>query len=532
VALLQALTVVRSEAIESRPAARGTDDPAAKTPSIGPEQRAQLKATAKTLECSVLMVAGIPRVGTGADLTPAGTAFVISRKDRLLATAAHVAHHVVDSEYVIASTADASVRLRVDRVFYHPRIRRRLDEGLCAFSMDPADGPPAHPTIDVAVLRVVDDGVELPAACVLATEDELRDLSNRPFGMLGFPESDGDDWHWPTKSWPVATHSLISDLGQPVSYTRERTEDRVQDQSAPETQRRWVRSSESLGHGASGGPLFLPNGHVFAVNSGTSFESASNESRFYSEPIRIDAVREILAHHQLGDRVAFDDARETKATGAAADDRLPQLRKAVALARRSDELLTRGQIREAGALCNEAILGVPDYGWAFLRRARIYLTYCQSQWASLSIGERQRFATMARADVERCDSLIHPWREEITILLVYSDLYANYAEPDEASLKRSIDGLDSLIPWHESNDMEGTEYRSALLNARAQFRELSKEYQMAQDDYSRAIQMNPKEPRWLIDRAHFWERRGRRDLALNDLVAVDRLKRQKSGSSK
>jgi Trypsin-like peptidase domain len=523
VVVLQSFSAGAVIGIGSEPGPRPQGHPLPKAQELTSEQRDQLEKAAMGLKPSVLIVGCHPNGDNAATPVAIGTAFVISRKDRLIATAAHVADRIVDSGHLVASTGIASVRLRVERAYYHPRLRRQLDEGLCAYTMDPNDGRTANPTIDVAVLRVLDDGVELPDACVLATDDELRGLSNRPFGMLGYPESDGDDWHWPTKSKQVTASLLISTLDQPVAYRGERTEERAQDPSAVEMDRRWVRSSEALGYGASGGPLFLPNGHVFAVLVGGGSEFVNNEWQEFHESNRTDAIREIMAHHRIGIQVAVEHARLLQSNAPIVDDRLPRLRQAVALSRRSDFLRVDGRYREAGTLCNEAIQLAPEYGRAFLRRANVYLSYCQSQWGQLRNDERQRYASMARKDVERWRSLDPLWREEAKMIEIYSELYASYADPDRQSLARGIECLDILITWHEGRNPEGTKYRAALVNARAQFRELSKDFLGALKDYSQAIPLDPDEPRWLVDRANFWNRRGRQDFAADDRAKAERL---------
>ena len=60
------------------------------------------------------------------------TAFVISRKYRLLATAAHVADLAFDKGGLLAVPEGTTVAYRVERVWYHPGIVRKLDEGLYA----------------------------------------------------------------------------------------------------------------------------------------------------------------------------------------------------------------------------------------------------------------------------------------------------------------------------------------------------------------------------------------------------------------
>jgi hypothetical protein len=102
-----------------------------------------------------LVLVGHPRRGHG-------TAFVISRKHRLLATAAHVADHAFEEDGMLAVPEGSTTEYHVVRVWFHPGIVRKLDEGLFARSERPDDGEIAYRVPDVAVIQLSDDGPELP----------------------------------------------------------------------------------------------------------------------------------------------------------------------------------------------------------------------------------------------------------------------------------------------------------------------------------------------------------------------------------
>ena len=96
------------------------------------------------------------------------TGFVISRKHRLVATAAHVADLAfLNGAPMQAVPSGTSVVYDVEGVYYHPALVRNLDQGLCARSTDPADGEVAFAGPDVAVLRLSRGGPELPTECEL-----------------------------------------------------------------------------------------------------------------------------------------------------------------------------------------------------------------------------------------------------------------------------------------------------------------------------------------------------------------------------
>ena len=115
--------------------------------------RSSLRQAYKSLNKSVVIV-GVPGVGHG-------TAFVISRKNRLLATNAHVADIMESQNQLLAIANNSSERIKVAAggITQHPEDSRRKD---IIRSANPADGDVYPICPDVAVLHVEDDGTELP----------------------------------------------------------------------------------------------------------------------------------------------------------------------------------------------------------------------------------------------------------------------------------------------------------------------------------------------------------------------------------
>jgi hypothetical protein len=119
--------------------------------------------TIKSLKEGILLV-GDPETGFG-------TAFVISRKNRLLATNAHVADVMKDAGRMAGIRNGTSVLYEVDKAWYHPGVRRFKNSQFSVRSQNPADGDVDPNSPDVAVLHVA-DGPELPVEFSLATVAE------------------------------------------------------------------------------------------------------------------------------------------------------------------------------------------------------------------------------------------------------------------------------------------------------------------------------------------------------------------------
>ena len=181
-----------------------------------------------------------------------GTGFVISRKHRLVATAAHVADHYIDHGRRMQAVLDgASTSYGIDKVWYHPGIVRQIGEGLYARSDNPNDGIVAYRVPDVAVLQLSKDGPELPAECELATDEEFGDLDGQEFGAIGFPAAVEE--RWPTEGRPA--HAVFS------IHSIDKTTNVMEQEGRPDLPKQWVWFRPNIGQGASGCPLILVNGH-------------------------------------------------------------------------------------------------------------------------------------------------------------------------------------------------------------------------------------------------------------------------------
>ena len=315
----------------------------------GETDRQQLGQVVRAVQEGVLLVGDAKR--------GFGTAFVISRKHRLLATNAHVADILHRAGSMLAILNGSTTTWQVERVWYHPGVLREVgsESILLARSPDPRDGRVNSLSPDVAVLQLR-HGPELPVEFKLATPDEARNVFAQPIAMIGFP---GHDTRWPAPGRTVrATYhdGVVS-----------RVTDFQMDPGAPVEELQFLQHTASGFGGFSGSPIFLPNGHVVAIhNSGRGVNDRGMYANI-SHGVRIDCLWELLAYHGLEDRVAVPVSKSSLnlARYARPDPKLERFRSAVSLVEQATALVLREEYAEAVAACTRAIQQAPGFWRAY-----------------------------------------------------------------------------------------------------------------------------------------------------------------------
>jgi tetratricopeptide (TPR) repeat protein len=298
-----------------------------------------------------------------------GTAFVISKEHRLLATNAHVADIQHRSGQMLAIPNATSRVYEIDQVWYHPGVVRTKSGGNIQFrSADPAKGDVSPLSADVAVLHVAGDE-ELPEALVIASPDEVEDLFARTVGMIGYPGHD-------TVSWPGVGQKAQATYRQGVIA---RATDFFNEAGADSRDRQYLQHTMQSWGGFSGSPIFLGNGHVAALhNSGSTVQ---NQGRIASLQygVRVDCLWELLAHHGLDGQVAvplpLEQLRLSRYEGE--DPRLADYQEARDLVVEGKILNQQGKYSEAGKHFDEAIRLMPNYAYAHEWKAKNHGGYAQ-----------------------------------------------------------------------------------------------------------------------------------------------------------
>jgi tetratricopeptide (TPR) repeat protein len=500
-AYLALSAVARSDDPPSKP-----EDKPSEVASPSPEQLARITKTARRIMPSVFTV-GRPN-GIGA------SAFLISRKERLLATAAHVAEHYQSGEGpMLAIPNDTATSYRVDRVYFHPGTVRELDGGLFARSDDPNDGAvdQLHGP-DVAVLHLADGGPELPDELPLATVEEIGSLDDRALGLLGYPSERADGW--PTTRRPAwATLALGI-----FSSTNDKAFSGL---LFPRQQRFWV--SASLEQGSSGGLVFLDNGHVAGIISGGTRD---RDNRWATRCTRVDALVELLRQRCLADFKLDPLDVLGPHLKWENDPRLPKFREAVGKIRIAEGHRQKGEYQVAGRLCNEVIEAFPSYSYAVLERSWVYSDYCDEEWERLSVEERARFARWASDDSLRCIKAANTNSGLPYVIQAKNYLLIGRSLSRGDYFEATINYVDGAI-----NDWPLDQEKTALAyHIRARAHHYQGNLHGAEGDFAEAIRYDPEEPRWLLGRAKFNEERGKTALAVEDRRKAEelRLERRKA----
>ncbi len=470
--------------------------PAAETARPSPEETAQLGRAARTWGRGVALV-GDPNRGQG-------TAFLISREYRLLATAAHVADLYRGPGTIWAVFNGTWEARPVARVWYHPSLCRTLDTGLTVRSPDPIDGAVCVPGPDVAVIQLAEGGSPLPPAWELAPPQALLQLTGKPVASLGYPGY--GDWPSQARVQPASMRTGVVQLVDTFDFAGGGHPER----------RQLIEHSAPTPEGSSGSPVFTADGKVVAVHNILKLTGAEalHETGM---SVRIDALWELLAYHKLDRAVAIprEDWMVVIPTESPIDPRRDEYRRAANLVRESAIFAARRDFETAGARCNEAIRIAPEYAAAYLQRSRVFTGYATTFWATLKPEVKRRQADWAIADAMTGFRLA-PEKTDGLGLLLQNSLYLGLMNADNDVFREVIGGIEALLqrPHLEAHE------KSFLTNLRAQARHFLGDFEGALKDYNEAIRLSPREAIWYANRAQFWDQRGRPDLAAADRQAA------------
>ncbi|HZZ28310.1 MAG TPA: tetratricopeptide repeat-containing serine protease family protein [Pirellulales bacterium] len=296
-----------------------------------------------------------------------GTAFLISKEHRLLATNAHVADIMSKGNGdMMAIENGTSHVFKVVKAYYHPGVRRSM-RGVTLRSVDPNKGEVDPRSPDVAVLQLASGG-ELPDELAMATRDELYELFAQPVGMLGFPGHD-------TISWPGVGQKAEATFREGVVS---RITDFLNDVNAPLERQQFIQHSMANWFGFSGSPIFLTNGHVVALNNSGRTETQNGMSTALAYGVRVDCLWELLKSNHLLDQVNIPP--EAKLVDV---ERFSEPDPTVELLNKVNRLLddaridlTYSRYLQAGEKCNQAAHLMPNYARVYQTRGGVYADYC------------------------------------------------------------------------------------------------------------------------------------------------------------
>jgi tetratricopeptide (TPR) repeat protein len=443
-----------------------------------------------------------------------GAGVVISRAQRLVVTAGHVADTFLDDrsfgkstfgdEELYAFFEGSAQPYRADKVWYHPRVRREFDYGLAANSLDPSDGPIEYPSPDIALVQLSPESGDLPLECGVQIQCEPRAVNGCSVGVLGFWRA-GKDYR-PGIDRP-ATASFLTGVIRPANDELER-KDQVYGQLV------FLDAGCTNLDGISGGPIFLGNGTVAALAIRSN--SWGKPPREHEELVglRIDCLRELVTYHKLGGWLpGLAEAAPRADWGP--DARIHQLRRAVSLMRQARDHRKAGRNSTAVGICNDVLGIAPDYGGALLERSKAYLFFLGSQWNRLTVEERRQYSSWATSDSERCNDA-NPRSNHVRMIHLQNIIFETCAYSEQAGFQYVVERTTKVLSPEWSGEPLTDHERGFALNLRAQAHYFLEEMKEAEDDYGRSVHEDPHEPRWYLNRAQFWDQMNRPDLANAD----------------
>ena len=429
-----------------------------------------------------------------------GTGFVISRKHRLVATAAHVADLLFKPAGLLAFREGTTLPCAVDRVWYHPRVRRRLDDFLIARSENPNDGEIVGGCFDVAILQLSEHGPELPVELQLAPGAVCDSVSGRMIGVLGY-------FGAKSRATPTVGHPQLAKYNENAALLPAKSLESDHEELSFKSMIFFDWADLS---GGSGGPCFVEDGLVVGVLAGWK---SYGKAGVYAAAKAV-FLHELIRYQKLDGLLPGSAQVSQPQDYPGQDPLLDRYRAVIQLTRHAAQLRQSGSYARAVRKCNEALSLVPEYGGALLERSKVYFDYAISHWGTLNDEERTNYIVWAGNDAHQCDTkypdLVWPG-----LFVQQINIYLAFIRSDLAGFAHVLSELDEITDAETRRPKTHKELAFAC-NLRAQANDFLGKFASAETDYSESIKLDPFEPQWYSNRAQFWERRDMRDLAKVD----------------
>lgn len=443
-----------------------------------------------------VFLAGNPARGT------TGTAFVISRSLRVLATSARVAD--VTDRVVLNQGRTV---YRVVKKWYHPGLIRRMDDGrTTVHSADPADGEVDVASPDLALLQLEASGPNLPAELPLAGIEDVLQIQASAFGVLGFPGQ---------KDQGVANSDLLASASF-LKGNVSRTTGYNGEAGATPARQQLVHLSVPLLPGFSGSPVILSDGRVAAVAN----PRAGGAGQLGSG-VRTDALWELIRFADLQGRIPGAPERIQIVTPPQPDPRVEALRRAMRLVDEAADFRHHHEFEEATEHLEEAIELLPDYWKAYWMRG-VSIDHSIKHGKSLPTEARLKLHRAAMADHVKADGLYRGGfgRPNVRIVLDAAREQINIGRlaNDASSFQSAV----ALLDDPSVLGSVGTQ-RGYLLALRGSVKMDLKDLPGALKDLSAAISADPESADFYTARALVLQQLGQGGLAAADSRKAEEL---------
>jgi Trypsin-like peptidase domain len=441
--------------------------------------------------------------------------FIISPRHRLVVTAGHVADLLVGRDSLFVVLEGNTEFRRVERVWYHPRIKRVLDFGLYATSFDKRDGPISLYSPDLAVVQLSNDGERIPDGSEARVDVGSNLAVDTLVGVLGYWNN--DKVVTPTETKPATANFAIGTVCPAIPRVG------IVQPSFKE----FFLTKGAANPGASGGPVFLSDGRVVGVIMGAERDSGSPEHPGLGFGAPIAELDELVAYHRLQAWVPGPAKTVTQRLDWGPDPRIGEFRRAVVQVHRARELRLCGRYTNAVEVCNEVLATTPEHRGALMERSKSYLYFLATRWGRLTIDERRRYARWALDDSQQCDRLDSAGNDVIIINL-QNYMYDAVVRLDQSSFQFLVGATTRLLGMDWPGEPLSEHERSWVFSIRAQAHHFLHEIELARDDYDKSIRIEPEDPRWYLNRAQFWESCDRPELGRLDREMCEKITQKKN----
>jgi hypothetical protein len=479
--------------------------------------RQDLGKAARAYERGVFLI-GYPKKGFG-------TGWVISKKNRLLITNAHVADIMHDAGgKLFAIPSGSSGVYKVEKVWYHPGVRRFLkgSNSLSVRSTDPNEGDVDPHSPDLALLQLSAGGPDLTVEFAPATPVEWASLFAQPVAITGFPGTD-------TTTWPALGDSAAMTYHEGVIS---RITNFEMNPGVSPAELQFLQYTMATWGGFSGSPVFLPNGRIAGVHNSASYKqnSGTGESKSIPHGIRVDCVLEMLVYLHFEERVPFaiDPAKINLERWTRPDEKSEKARadfaKAVVLVANADRLSAfQHQHEAAEEKCVEAMKLAPGYAWAWSVRSSAISNFYFDNYRSIAQNKAQEILQKAVEYSQKACQL-DPSEPVHVIRLCLALNNLGHATGKKDYNQKVLDVMNKVL----SSDNLPSLSRGRAISQRAIAHDNLHEVDAALRDHNEAVRLASDFPPVLESRGAFLQVHGMGDLGESDRARAKELRQKQN----
>jgi len=157
-----------------------------------------------------------------------------------------------------------------------------------------------------------------------------------------------------------------------------------------------------------------------------------------------------------------------------------------------------------------------------LERSKANLFHLGADWNKLDAEARARYSDRAFRDSAQCLDMYPNWNHS-RLIHAQNTIFEAHRYSDATGFRFVMAEMDEMLRENSRYAPLTAAERSFATNCRAQCHAFLGETDEAERDYSESIVLAPDERRWYTNRADFWDKNGRPDLARKDRLDAEKL---------